>query len=80
MTVKVTVGELVARVLEEHGVSDVFGLISIHNLPIADAIGRRDKIRFICSRGEAGCVNMADAYARFKGLGVAITRDRKSVV
>lgn len=73
MTTKVTVGELVARVLEEHGVSDVFGLISIHNLPIADAIGRRNKIRFICSRGEAGCVNMADAYSRFKGLGVAIT-------
>ena len=69
----VTVGEVVARVLEEHGVSDVFGLISIHNLPIADAIGRRNKIRFICSRGEAGCVNMADAYSRFKGLGVAIT-------
>ena len=73
MTTKVTVGEVVARVLEEHGVSDVFGLISIHNLPIADAIGRRNKIRFICSRGEAGCVNMADAYSRFKGLGVAIT-------
>ncbi|WP_199507237.1 MULTISPECIES: thiamine pyrophosphate-binding protein [unclassified Psychrobacter] len=73
MTVKVTVGELVARVLEAHGVNDVFGLISIHNLPIADAIGRRNKIRFVCSRGEAGCVNMADAYARFKGLGVAIT-------
>lgn len=73
MTTKVTVGEVVARVLEEHGVSDIFGLISIHNLPIADAIGRRDKIRFICSRGEAGCVNMADAYSRFKGLGVAIT-------
>lgn len=73
MTTKVTVGEVVARVLEEHGVSDVFGLISIHNLPIADAIGRRDKIRFICSRGEAGCVNMADAYSRFKGLGIAIT-------
>lgn len=73
MTTKVTVGEVVARVLEEHGVSDVFGLISIHNLPIADAIGRRDKIKFICSRGEAGCVNMADAYSRFKGLGVAIT-------
>jgi len=73
MTTKVTVGELVARVLEEHGVNDVFGLISIHNLPIADAIGRRDNIRFICARGEAGCVNMADAYSRFKGLGVAIT-------
>lgn len=73
MTTKVTVGELVARLLEDHGVNDVFGLISIHNLPIADAIGRRDKINFVCSRGEAGCVTMADAYSRFKGLGVAIT-------
>ncbi|WP_367109136.1 thiamine pyrophosphate-binding protein [uncultured Psychrobacter sp.] len=73
MTTKVTVGELIARVLEAHGVEDIFGLISIHNLPIADAIGRREKINFVCARGEAGCVTMADAYARFKGLGVALT-------
>ena len=70
---KVTVGEAIARLLEEHGVSDVYGVISIHNLPIADAIGRREKINFVCSRGESGCLTMADAHARFKGLGVAIT-------
>lgn len=70
---RVTVGEAIARLLESHGVENVYGVISIHNLPIADAIGRREKIEFICARGEAGCLTMADAHARFKGLGVALT-------
>lgn len=70
---KVTVGEAIVRLLEAHQVKNVYGVISIHNLPIADAIGRRDKIHFVCSRGEAGCLTMADAEARFDGLGVALT-------
>ncbi|WP_221795725.1 thiamine pyrophosphate-binding protein [Oceanobacter mangrovi] len=73
MKEKVTVGEVVARVLEAHGVSDVYGVISIHNLPIADAIGRRNKTHFVCARGEAGAATMADAHGRFKGLGVCLT-------
>ena len=73
MSEKVNVGEAIARVLEAHQVDSVYGVISIHNLPIADAIGRREKTRFVCARGEAGSVTMADAHARFKGLGVAIT-------
>lgn len=73
MTDKINVGEVITRVLEEHGVSNVYGVISIHNLPIADAIGRRDKIRFVAARGEAGSVTMADADGRFSGLGVALT-------
>ena len=70
---KVTVGEAIARLLEAHGVENVYGVISIHNLPIADAIGRREKIGFVCARGESGSLSMADAHARFKGLGVALT-------
>lgn len=73
MNEKVNVGEAIARVLEEHHVDSIYGVISIHNLPIADAVGRRDKIRFVAARGEAGSVTMADAHARFKGLGVALT-------
>ena len=73
MTEKVNVGEAIARLLEEHQVDSIYGVISIHNLPIADAIGRREKIRFVAARGEAGSVTMADAHARFKGLGVALT-------
>lgn len=73
MTTKITVGEAIARLLETHQVKNIYGVVSIHNLPIADAIGRRDQIHFVCARGEAGCVTMADAEARFHGLGVALT-------
>ncbi|MEZ2902115.1 hypothetical protein B9T26_01240 [Acinetobacter sp. ANC 4169] len=73
MTEKVNVGEAIARVLEQHQVDSIYGVISIHNLPIADAVGRREKIRFVAARGEAGSVTMADAHSRFTGLGVALT-------
>jgi acetolactate synthase-1/2/3 large subunit len=79
-----TVGELVAAFLEECGVRAAFGVISIHNMPILDAFGRRAAaagargraapIRFVPARSEPGAVNMADACARVSGgLGVAVT-------
>jgi len=74
MSNKTTVGELIAAFLEQCGVSTAFGVISIHNMPILDAIGRRGKIRYVGARGEAGAVNMADGLARVSGgLGVAFT-------
>ncbi len=74
MPEQITVGELTARFLEACGVDTAFGVISIHNMPILDAFGRRNTIRFVPSRGEAGAVNMADAFARVRGqVGVAIT-------
>ena len=54
MSDKITVGEAIARTLEQYAVSAMYGIISIHNLPIADAVGQRDKIRFVPARGEAG--------------------------
>ena len=70
----ITVGEGVVRLLEAAGVETAFGVISIHNMPILDAIGRRNRIRFVPSRGEAGGTNMADAAARVTGgLGVVVT-------
>ena len=69
-----TTGDVVAVVLEQLGVTAAFGVISIHNMPILDAIGRRNRIRFVAARGEAGAVNMADAHARVgNSLGVAVT-------
>ncbi|VCU70952.1 Acetolactate synthase isozyme 2 large subunit [Pigmentiphaga humi] len=69
-----TVGDLVVAFLECLGVRTVFGIISIHNLPIADALARRDAIRFVPVRNEAGAVNMADAGARSTGrIGVLLT-------
>ena len=70
----ITVGELIARFLEQCGVKAAFGVISIHNMPILDAFHRRQKIRFVSARGEAGACNMADAYARVCAtLGVCVT-------
>lgn len=68
------VGDAIARALADLGVTTVFGVISIHNMPILDAIGRHGRIRFVPARGEAGAMNMADAYARVsRSLGVCIT-------
>lgn len=68
------VGDQIVALLEAAGVETAFGVISIHNMPILDAIGRRGRIRFVTARGEAGAVNMADAAARVSGrLSVAVT-------
>ena len=73
-TTRITVGELAARFLEQCGVKAAFGVISIHNMPILDALNTRQKIRFVSARGEAGACNMADACARVTGvLGVCVT-------
>jgi acetolactate synthase-1/2/3 large subunit len=69
-----TVGAAVAAFLEACGVKAAFGVISIHNMPILDAMHQRGQMRFVMARGEAGATNMADAYARTSGgLGVTIT-------
>lgn len=74
ITITETVGDFIARYLAEIGVTTVFGVISIHNMPILDAIARQERIRFVPARGEAGAMNMADAYARVsQSLGVVIT-------
>ena len=40
-----TVGDLVAEFLAAADVTTVFGIVSVHNIPILDAIGRRNAIR-----------------------------------
>ena len=69
-----TVGDLVAAFLDACGVRTAFGVISIHNMPILDAFARGNRMRFVPARGEAGALNMADAFARVSGgLGVGVT-------
>ena len=71
---KITVGDGIVAELEGLGVDTIFGIISIHNIPIYDALARNPAFRVVKPRGESGAVNMADAYARVSGrLGVAIT-------
>jgi acetolactate synthase-1/2/3 large subunit len=74
MSEPVTAGEIAAAFLESCGVEHAFGVISIHNMPILDAIAKRGKIRFVPARSEGGAVNMADANARVTGrIGVAVS-------
>jgi acetolactate synthase I/II/III large subunit len=69
-----TVADMIAAGLAGMGVKVMFGVISIHNMPILDAVARQGKIRFVPARGEAGAFNMADAYARVtRSLGVVVT-------
>ncbi|MEV8634107.1 thiamine pyrophosphate-binding protein [Streptosporangium sp. NPDC051023] len=65
-------GDLLVRVLRENGVEVVFGVVSVHNLPLVEAVDR--DLRFVPVRHEAAAVNAADGYARASGgLGCALT-------
>ena len=65
------VGDLIAEFLAQCGVTTAFGVISVHNIPMLDGIGRRNAIHFVMTRGEMGAGHMADGYARASGgLGV----------
>jgi acetolactate synthase-1/2/3 large subunit len=73
MTTEMTGGEAVAAALEALGVRHVFGIVSVHNLPIYDAIARRGTITPIGVRHEQAAAHAADGYARATGeLGVVI--------
>ena len=69
-----TGGDVVHRTLVDAGVEHVFGVVSVHNLPIYDAIDRGGKITAVAVRHEQAAVHAADGYARATGkLGVALT-------
>ncbi|MGH3263000.1 MAG: thiamine pyrophosphate-binding protein, partial [Trebonia sp.] len=70
---EMTGGEAVVSALELLGVRHVFGIVSVHNLPIYDAIARRGTITPIGVRHEQAATHAADGYARATGeLGVVI--------
>ncbi|MCK6451355.1 MAG: thiamine pyrophosphate-binding protein [Alphaproteobacteria bacterium] len=62
-----TGGAVVAEALERAGIRLAFGLVSVHNMPILEAVHRRGRIRFVPTRNEAGAAAMADAFARAGG-------------
>ena len=68
-------GQAITESLKAQGVDTVFGIISIHNLDLFDALfDEQDNLRFIGGRLELGCGFMADGYARATGKpGVLIT-------
>jgi acetolactate synthase I/II/III large subunit len=69
---RVTGGDLLVEMMKEHRVEVAFGVVSVHNLPLVDAVDRH--LRFVPVRHEAAAVNAADGYGRAAGtFGVAIT-------
>jgi acetolactate synthase I/II/III large subunit len=67
-------GELVLDSLKAAGVGTVFGIISVHNIPIFDAIAREGGVRLVPARSEHGATSMADGYCRATGqLSAVIT-------
>ncbi len=68
-----TGADLIADGLATLGVKHVFGIVSIHNMPIFDAINRLGKTRIIDVRHEQAGTHAADGYARATGnMGVMI--------
>lgn len=69
-----TVANVIVDKLIEADVDTVFGIVSIHNMPIYNAIAQDGRIKLVTARGESGAVNMADGYARTSGkMGVVLT-------
>ena len=74
MSSEYTVGDLIADFLVQCGVETAFGIVSVHNIPMLDAVARGNRIRFVMTRGELGAGHMADGYARAaRKLGVLFT-------
>ena len=59
-------GEVVVQLLEEYGVTTVFGIPGVHTLELYRGLAR-SKIRHITPRHEQGGGFMADGYARITG-------------
>ena len=56
--------DAVVRAIKKLGTDHVFGIISIHNMPIFDAINRDGSIKIVDCRHEAAATHAADGYAR----------------
>ncbi len=69
-----TGGEAAVAALRALDVDTVFGIVSVHNIPILDAISQTPGIELVGCRHEQGAVHAADGFARATGrLGVCVT-------
>ncbi|HCB37075.1 MAG TPA: thiamine pyrophosphate-binding protein, partial [Acidimicrobiaceae bacterium] len=72
MTTTMTGGEAVAATLAAVGVRHVFGIVSVHNLPMYEALSRRTDVEVVKVRHEQGAAHAADAYFRATGEMAAV--------
>lgn len=67
-------GEEIVRTLRRAGVNTVFGIPSVHNIGLYEALRKTPEIRHILCRQESTAAHMADGYARAgHRLGVVLT-------
>lgn len=66
-TSRMTGADAVIASLRVHGVSTLFGIPGIHNVPLYDAIGSETGLRHVLARHEQGAGFMAEGYARVSG-------------
>src|SRR5215510_8302138 len=59
--------EAIVQAFKETGITTIFGIPSIHNIGLYDAIRRDGSFRHIVCRHEAAATHMADGYARASG-------------
>src|SRR3981081_1277884 len=71
-SVQRTGGELVLDSFKAAGGDTVFGIISVHNIPIFDAMAREGGVRLVPARTEHGAAAMADGFARATGRLAAV--------
>lgn len=62
-----TRAETILAVLKEAGADRIFGLPSIHNLPLYEALRKDPCLRHVLCRQETTACHMADGYARASG-------------
>lgn len=70
-----TCGELLVKLLEDHGVDTLFGIPGVHTIELYRGL-KQSSIRHIAPRHEQGIGFMADGYARSSGkvgVGLCIT-------
>ncbi|MBC7766237.1 MAG: thiamine pyrophosphate-binding protein [Hyphomonadaceae bacterium] len=66
------VSDYVVSYLEQLGVRDIFLVSGGGNMHLIDAVGRNNKMRYICNHHEQASAMAVEGYARFKNdLGVA---------
>ena len=61
---KMTGAQILMTMLKQEGVDTLFGIPSIHNIRLYEALREEPAIRHILCRQEATATNMADGYAR----------------
>ncbi len=71
---EMTGGQAIVESLQAHGVDTLFGILSVHMLPIYDALYDIPEMRLIVPRHEGAAAAMADGYFRATGqVGVCLT-------